>query len=737
EYKFSNSMNKLMAVSLKAIDTTGVTVSYAYSDTKLSSVTETSTPFEAPTIASKSAKYIYIVVSATSSIPTTFTSSIVWYQGEAGELSINVQGTSETQTVVKGTPVEVSNLSAEVPDGYEFGGWYLDEDCTIPAPSTFNAQGQEIYVKLTKPYPTANLPSDWLAYDSTNKCYYITTGTSTLPIELVIPETYNDGTNGMADVTYIEETAPDFPEPDTTTTPLASQSILSITLPKTITQIPMYTFCEPMLDNSHLTNVDLTYCANLNSINAFAFYGCSGLTSIDLSQCSSLTSIENNAFYYCSSLTSLTIPSSVTSIGDYAFYYCSCLTSLDLSKCTSLTSIGGHAFSSCSGLTSVTLPSSLTSIGTYAFGSCSGLTSITIPSSVTSIGEAAFNSCSGLTSIVVEDGNSVYDSRNNCNAIIETNTNTLIVGLTTTKIPNDIEVIGTTAFAKQNLINLDLSNCTKLTTIKQSAFASCKVLTKIILPSSLTSIETSAFGSCYALVEIYNLSSLTITLGNSSSSTNGYLGQYAKIIHTDVSVASRIQIIDNLQYYVYGSDFIAVATTGSNQTTITLDTNTTEINEYAFSGCSSLTSISLPSSLTSIGTHAFSNCSGLTSIDLSKCTSLTTIGTWAFSNCSTLTSLDLSKCTSLTTIRVRAFNNCKGLTSITIPANVTKIGQYAFNGCSSLTSITFKDTSTWYRVSSETNWNNMTGGTSTSVTTASTAATYFKSTYASYYWYKK
>ena len=97
-------------------------------------------------------------------------------------------------------------------------------------------------------------------------------------------------------------------------------------------------------------------------------------------------------------------------------------------------------------------PYPVTSIGDGAFRGCWGLTSVTIPNSVTSIrggafgGGAAFARCSGLTSIKVESGNSVYDSRENCNAIIETATNTLITGCKNTIIPNSITKIGYQAF---------------------------------------------------------------------------------------------------------------------------------------------------------------------------------------------------------------------------------------------------------------------------------------------------
>ncbi|MDD6831945.1 MAG: leucine-rich repeat domain-containing protein, partial [bacterium] len=149
-----------------------------------------------------------------------------------------------------------------------------------------------------------------------------------------------------------------------------------------------------------------------------------------------VTSIGDEAFGSCRGLTSVTIPNSVTSIGYYAFSDCSGLTSVTIPN--SVTSIGVWAFLGCSGSTSVTIPNSVTSIGDYAFCACSGLTSVTIPNSVTEIGRGAFSDCSGLTSIKVESGNSVYDSRENCNTIIETATNTLISGCKNTIIPNSV-----------------------------------------------------------------------------------------------------------------------------------------------------------------------------------------------------------------------------------------------------------------------------------------------------------
>ena len=259
--------------------------------------------------------------------------------------------------------------------------------------------------------------------------------------------------------------------------------------------------CNAIIEKE--TNMLISGCENtkipasVTGIGDSAFSGCSGLISITIP--ASVTSIGDRAFLDCGGLTSITIPAGVTSIGYWTFGGCSGLTSIIMP--TSVTSIEGCAFIGCSGLTSITIPKGLTSIGGSAFSNCSGLASIEIPASVMNIGKDAFSGCSGLTSITVEAGNMAYDSRDNCNAIIEKGTNTLIKGCNNTKIPVSVTGIGDDAFSYCNgLTSIEIPE--GVTSIGSYTFSDSS-LTSITIPASVESIGYSSFSDCRGLKDIY------------------------------------------------------------------------------------------------------------------------------------------------------------------------------------------------------------------------------------------
>lgn len=146
-----------------------------------------------------------------------------------------------------------------------------------------------------------------------------------------------------------------------------------------------------------------------------------------------------------------------------------------------------------------------------SFLSYSGIKNLIISNNVISI-DVSFYNCSML-SIIVESGNPVYDSRNNCNAIIETATNKLIYGCRNTVIPNDIITIGYDAFFDQyNITSMIIPN--SVTTIETRAFYECYDLTSITIPSSVTNINSMAFEACRSLTSATILATTPPTLGS-------------------------------------------------------------------------------------------------------------------------------------------------------------------------------------------------------------------------------
>ena len=441
-------------------------------------------------------------------------------------------------------------------------------------------------------------------------------------------------------------------------------ALTSLVLPNSLKAIGNYVFS----DCSSLTSLVLPN--SVETIGSSAFSGCSALTSLVLPN--SVETIGDFAFSGCSSLTSLVIPNSVIEIGNAAFQNCSSLNRISVNAnnpvydsregCNaiverasntlvvgcketfipnSVTSIGHSAFYGCSELTSLVVPNSVTNIDDYAMHSCSSLTNFVIPNSVKRIGKFAFNGCSSISQIViphsvvrmgtgvfikcnslkrisVDASNPVYDSREGCNAIVETASNTLLVGCKESSIPNSVETIDDYAFyGCSGLTSLVLPNSVK--TIGEVAFDGCLELESIEIGNSVETVGQSAFSNCSSLA--------SLVLPNSVET----IGDYA---FYGCSALTRLVLPNSIT-----SIGRAVVYACSSLTDLAIPQSVTSIGDYAINRCSSLKSISIPNSVETIGYAAFYGCSELMSVEMGN--SVTTIGYGGFGGCTKLESVKM------------------------------------------------------------------------------------------------
>ena len=498
---------------------------------------------------------------------------------------------------------------------------------------------------------------------------------------------------------------------------------------------------------------------NVTSIRNNAFSQCEKLKEVVIPN--SITSIGEYAFMYCYNLKDFVIPNSVKTLGMRVFYDCRELGSITIPS--SVSSIGSNLFYGCDNLSLVKvdsensvydsrdncnaiietkenkliagskntiIPSSITAIKSSAFQGCRGLTSIVIGANITSIGSYVFSNCNNIVSIKVDSGNKVYDSREDCNAIINSTTNELITGCMNTVIPGSASTIGDAAFyGCSGLLLINIPNsitsigtnafdkCTSLTSIiipdgvkrlKFRAFNDCENLNYVIIGSSVTFIESEAFSGCTSLTEIHSKIKTPFSISKNVFYNRNTEGQFTSAtLYVPTGTKGLYEatngwnnfkkIVEKEAGLKVGESFVVNGITYSVTSTSPLEVQVgiSDIyNEERIPAIDrSLKTILIPSqvigtdgclySVTRIGRYAFFNCTELTSIGIPN--TVSSIGFFSFSGCASLFSFTIPN--SVIELDGFTFQRCANLHSIEIPSSCVKIGQSIFSGCTNLASV--------------------------------------------------
>ena len=407
-----------------------------------------------------------------------------------------------------------------------------------------------------------------------------------------------------------------------------------------------------------------------------------------------VTTVGDYAFSFYTNLINLSLPNTLKIIGKNAFDTCEKLTSLIIPD--GCTTIGYGAFLYCSGLNTITLPNSLTSIRDYAFASCWNIESLIIPEKVEFIGELAFRATTKLNTIRVDSNNTTFDSRNDCNAIIETNTNKLRLGCSSTIIPNDIVIIGEGAFHSQNL-SVTIPQSVK--TVESWAFNGSSGQIKILCKTPPTIEHQNVFSSSTAEIHVpYGCLENYADEPWYTFRKNGKLKEFVPNIQTGTCG-------ENLTYSLdldYGE--LTISGTGAmfdynlrnssencpwnnyinSIETVVIESGVTNICKGAFKDCKLLSEVLIPNTVTEIGAEAFWNCPSLKEVVLPE--GLTSLGRGAFYYCESLETIVIPG--SVAVIDELTFGGCERLSSVTISEGVKTICDYAFYNCPSLTNLT-------------------------------------------------
>lgn len=395
----------------------------------------------------------------------------------------------------------------------------------------------------------------------------------------------------------------------------------------------------------------------------------------------------------------------VTGIGRYAFAGCDSLLSVSIPETVKI--IDRQAFYNCKMLRVIAIPDSVTELGEKAFALCEALEDLEIGASLRTIVPSDFAGCTSLARLSVVPGNPWLDSRDHCNAVIETASNTLLMGCKTSRVPETLTAIGPSAFEDcTGLTDIEFPDA--VTTMGASAFKGCKALTSITLPVSLEAISDYLFMNCSSLQDITIPQAVT-SIGASAFygcaelqgiqipplvTTVRYMAfsgcsSLRSIVFPDSVTTIELDVMQNCTSLVSAvlPDELKMIARGLFQNckslvTVNIPTTVERIEWGAFQGCSSLESMQLPDGLTFISTHAFSR-TAIQTIDIPN--SVTGLGWNVFENCTSLKQVTIGN--GVKTIGIETFNGCTALQQVTLGNAITEIQQGAFNNCYSLEAV--------------------------------------------------
>ncbi|MCR5624660.1 MAG: leucine-rich repeat protein, partial [Lachnospiraceae bacterium] len=357
--------------------------------------------------------------------------------------------------------------------------------------------------------------------------------------------------------------------------------------------------------------------------------------------------------------TNITIPNEidgipVTTIGARAFENNSDLEKVKFGS--NITTIGDEAFNYCENLTDLELPENLVTIGESAFFMCGKIETLNIPQYVTTIGKKAFCGCTNITSIEVDFKNKSLDSRNECNAIIDTENDILIQGCNNTVIPEGIKEIGPYAFFSCTFNEINIPDGVE--SIGDYAFYRCSYIKEVVFPEGLISIGKEAFSSASNLEKVVFPKSIEYIGGNAFLRTAWYGKIYT---NEELIIVNNILMEGKM---VKGD--------------VVIPYGVTKISDNAFESNQDITSIKFQSREEAMAVSSGAVESIEEPVEIS-------IGNKTFYNCKNLKSIEMPE--NVIAIGDSAFENCSGLKSIIIPKNVSKIGCGIFAGCNGLEEI--------------------------------------------------